>query len=77
MSIESTEMVPYMVDYVCDTCGKAKMRPTGRIWDRDPPAHTHACAHCGAVKEFRVQFPTILHVPVGKTVEKYHPTFEV
>jgi hypothetical protein len=45
------------VDYLCDGCGKATMRPTGLTLTSHPPKYPHKCVACGAEQNFAQQFP--------------------
>lgn len=49
------------VDYVCDRCGKGKMRSTGVVKTSMPPLYQGRCSEpgCGHVGDFRETYPAI------------------
>lgn len=57
----SKEVRTYEVNYICDVCGKGKMRPTGAMLASNPPQYPHRCNVCGAKNVFGRQYPQIAY----------------
>lgn len=57
---QTFEVQPYGVKYICDSCGKGEMLPTGKNdWTVDPPLLEHSCSQCGQKKKFIEKYPLI------------------
>jgi len=59
MSERRFEVTPVGVDYICDTCEKGLMNPTGVMLTSDPPKWPHRCSNCGHEVILDEKFPTI------------------
>jgi uncharacterized Zn finger protein len=48
------------VAYICDTCGKGEMIPTGECLTSFPPQYPHKCNACGAIQTFsNITYPYV------------------
>jgi len=55
---EKKEVKTFVVNYICDECGKGKMVPTAGIYlTSNPPQWPHECTHCNNTKTFRICYP--------------------
>ena len=57
MAEMKTAVRTFKIDYVCDECGEGRMRPSGFVYDTNPPSYVHACNKCGNGGEFSWQYP--------------------
>lgn len=57
MPEKETEVKTYSVDYVCDSCGKGRMIPTGVCYDMYPPLYPHYCSDCDKKGDFGYRYP--------------------
>lgn len=55
------EVKTFEVDYICDECGKGKMRNAGFVLDSNPPQYPHRCKECGAKKTFYHTYPRTVY----------------
>ncbi len=46
MTENRKEAKVYIVAYVCDACGKAEVKQTGRSYPVYPPQYEHICPAC-------------------------------
>lgn len=62
MSESKTEVKTYNVDYICDECGKGKMKREGPCLTSSPPQYPHICDNCGAsVTSRRKYYPHAIY----------------
>lgn len=54
-------MQPIQIDYICDICGKGKMRPTGMMLTSNPLQYSHRCIECDSHNNFTVRYPYITY----------------
>lgn len=73
MGITKKLVMPVELDYICDECGKAPMRPTGQGTAENPPKHIHMCANCRATKDFEqnIRWPRIEFEPLPENPEEF------
>ena len=57
MAIRKREVIPFTVDYVCDSCGVGVMHPTGISLLCSQPQYPHECDKCGESKTFNNKYP--------------------
>lgn len=71
MPEQMTEVVeiPYLVEYVCDTCQQGKMVPDGNIaYLTSPAQYPYKCQNCGAKSTFTERYPVVKYQYVEKPV---------
>ena len=52
-----SQVLTWVTDMVCNTCGKGNMRPTGIVLTSMPPKYPHVCDKCGYQEAYNNQFP--------------------
>lgn len=59
----------FLVEYVCDECGRGEMVGTGLTKTVDPPLFEHKCNNCGFTADYRgVHYPGYRYKVDGKVV---------
>ena len=54
--------VPLFQEYLCDNCNIGTMRLDNNIaYMTTPTQYQHKCSHCGLVRTFTKQYPTITY----------------
>lgn len=52
------EVKAYIVDMICNECGKGYMRPIGNVaLTSYPLQYPHQCSECGCVKTYTKTYP--------------------
>lgn len=55
------EVKTYKVVYICDSCKKGEMTPTGRIFSLNTIQYEHICPVCAFRKSFNDKYPKIVY----------------
>jgi len=56
-----TKIDTYMVDYICDDCGKGTMQRFGGMLLTAPPQYTYRCNNCGAIIQTFESYPSFIY----------------
>lgn len=57
---ETFEVKPIGVKYICDTCEKGELLPTGEnSWSQEIPNIEHGCTNCESKKMLPEKYPLI------------------
>jgi len=61
------EVKTYNVDYICDECGKGKMKLEGSCLTSFPTQYPHICDNCGASMTFtKTYYPHVIYEKIDK-----------
>jgi len=66
MPEQTKPIMTVQVSYLCDTCNKGEMLPTGSILLSHPPQYPHTCNNptCDNRANFKERYPTVRYVEV-------------
>lgn len=56
---ETFAVKPVGVKYICDSCRKGEMLPTGKNYWSNPPQFEHECNQCGGKINLEEKYPLI------------------
>lgn len=57
MGEKETKLETFRVDFICEHCGKGKMKAMRGIMDGNPPLYPHECDKCGAQMSSSIKYP--------------------
>ena len=59
-------LITEQVDYICDKCGKGRMKWGGVTLTSNPPWFPSTCDNCGHQENMREHYPHIIHRTVKR-----------